>query len=155
MSAEGLRTAVLRISWRWSRPIAVLLAGAVISCATGADGEPREEGLEVVRGDTVLASLSMADIRRQPQATVEAGGQPQTGPTLRSVLAESGVEAFVAVTVHGMKPGRLMSGELTLTSAEVTDLVVLAINRQGKAKLASPSIPSERWIVDVTRLVVE
>jgi hypothetical protein len=109
----------------------------------------------VVQGGTVLAGFVLSDLRDLPRVTVGSGSRKQEGPTVRSVLAAAGVEVFETVTVDGFRPGRGVGGELTLTSAELDDQVIFVINSQGETTLVSPSIPPERSIVDVKRLMVK
>jgi hypothetical protein len=109
----------------------------------------------IVQEGKALARLSLADLKALPQVTVTAGGREQTGPTISTVIAMAKVKEYSAVVVVGQVQGRYGTGELRLTRAQVTDRVLLDINNRGQTKLASPDIPAERWVVDVTELRVE
>jgi hypothetical protein len=149
---------------RWGALLIVALTGMTFlsGCGTDSVGSQEvsalgdnEETFEVTRVGVVVDIVSTSDIRTLPQVTMDAGGQKLTGATLRSVLVASGVSEFESLTVYGLRQGRLMSGEVVLTSAEVTDQVLLTVNRRGQPRFASRDIPSERWIVDVARVAVE
>lgn len=152
-----------RILKHWSLLIGVLLTVAVIASGCGGDDADSEidstDGgsanvvVEVVQGGTVLAGFVETDLHGLPQVTVETGGREMEGSTVRSVLAAAGVEAFETVKVDGFRG--VKAGDLTLTSAELDDQVILVLNSRGEAKLVSPAIPPEKWIGVVKRLVVE
>jgi hypothetical protein len=103
----------------------------------------------------MLSQFTLTDIQRLPQHTRVIDGKEQTGPLLRSVLESAGVRSFQSVTVAGKSQGRLTSRELRLSETQVTDLAMLDFNKQGQVKLVSPAIAQERWVIDVTELLVE
>ena len=149
---------------RWGALLTVALTGLIFLSGCGTDGVgsqevsslgDAEETFEVTHVGVVVDRVSTSDIRTLPQVTMNAGGQKLIGATLRSVLEASGVSEFERVTVFGLRRGRLMSGEVALTSAEVTDQVLLTVNRRGQPRFASRQVPSERWIVDVALVAVE
>ncbi len=150
---------------------AVIVAASIGGCTSGQPGastganaptqSPKEQAasgeyaLKVTEGGKVLARPSPADIRGLPSLKFIADGKEQEGPSLLSVLRLAGVQDFKRVTVIGMQRGRTHSAALPLDHAKVTDKVILDFNKRGETKLASPEIPSELWIIDVTELEVE
>lgn len=111
--------------------------------------------LRVTEGGQLAVGLSMQDLDSLPKVKLTADGKEQEGPTLLSVLSRAGFADFKRVTVVGMQRGRSHSAELALERAKVTDQVILDINKQGQTKLASPDIPGEAWIIDVSELQAE
>lgn len=111
--------------------------------------------LTVKDGDKTLTQLSLDDLKGLPSVKLTADGKDQEGPTLLSVLQRSGVTQFKSVTVVGMQKGRTHSASLRLERAKVTDRTLLAFNERGQTKLASPDLPGETWVVDVSELDVE
>ncbi|MFC5993453.1 hypothetical protein ACFQE5_04390 [Pseudonocardia hispaniensis] len=147
--------------------LAVLLGSVLVACAgsplePGASGAPGAgteggaatpvaEGLVVRRGDHELLRLDVDGLRALPQveaATAGTGKGSQRGPTVRAVLDRAGVGAVTTVTVEGRDPTQ------TLTAADLTDRLVLDLTARGTVKLAGPDLPRERWVRDVTALVV-
>ncbi len=110
--------------------------------------------LKVTENGQLAAGLSMQDIDSLPKVKLTADGKEQEGPTLLSVLSRAGFADFQRVTVVGMQRGRSHSAELSLERAKVTDSIILDINNRGETKLASPDIPAEAWIIDVSELRV-
>jgi len=107
----------------------------------------------VRRGDAVLAVYDLDDMRALPQSTVKALGKVETGPTLLSVLEESGVSRFETLQVLGA--GVRDDGEVVLSSSEVTPGVLLDIAERGTVKVVGPDMTWDDRVRDVTDIVVE
>lgn len=128
----------------------VVLSGGVTSCAgPGTDGA----GPLVVRqGERDLDRFTLAQLRDLPQvqiATPEShGAQVQRGPTVRSVLQSAHAAGVDRVRVEGRDPAQ------TLTAAELTDQVILNVTKRNTLKLTGTQLGRDRWVRDVTTLVV-
>lgn len=120
-----------------------------------APAQLEEQGATVYQDGALLAILSVAAVQALPTTTVDAGGESNTGPTLRSALKAVGVSTFQRLKVFGTFRGRFAEGEINLPEHEVTDRVILAVNRRGELRLVSPSLPPEQWIVAMKRITVE
>ncbi|MFV0494562.1 hypothetical protein [Mycobacterium sp.] len=99
-----------------------------------------------------LGRFGLDQLRGLPQVQIATpqsrGAQAQTGPTVRSVLDAAGAGDTNAVRVEGRDPAQ------TLAADELTDSVILNVTRRNTLKLAGSHLPRNRWVRDVTRLVV-
>lgn len=103
----------------------------------------------VVKPDGSSQPFRMDDLKKLPLTTIFADGSPQEGPTLLAVLKAAGVAEFQEVAVTGRE------GTKKLARAEVTDQLVLDFNNRGSVKLASPTMPRDERIRDITRIEVK
>jgi hypothetical protein len=113
--------------------------------------------IQVYLNDTLKESLTLNDLLSLEQVVLTTPEQDsdQHGPTLPSVLKAAGIESFSELTVIGLSKGRVATAELTLSSNQVDETVVLDITNRGTTKLAGINIPSEDWIRDVSELRVK
>jgi hypothetical protein len=112
--------------------------------------------IAVFRGETQIATLTLDDLKVLPQKELSTpDGKTQHGPTLRSVLTKAGVAGFKEVTVDGFSKGRLATAQLTLTSVQVHEEVLLDLTKRGTAKLTAADIPAGDWIIDVAKVSVK
>jgi hypothetical protein len=144
--------------------IGLLLAAVLVACGpsgagtgsgsgTGSGGGgASSSGSVVVRdGARELARFDLAALQALPQVDVKtpqsAGDQVQTGPTVRSVLDKAGVAAVTQLRVEGRDPAQTLSG------ADL-DGPILDVTNRGTVKLAGADLTTDRWVRDVTALVV-
>jgi hypothetical protein len=143
--------------------VGLLLATALVACGsngggtgsgtgTGSGGGASSSGSVVVRdGARELARFDLAALQALPQVDVKtpqsAGDQVQTGPTVRSVLDKAGVAAVTQLRVEGRDPAQTLSG------ADL-DGPILDVTNRGTVKLAGADLTTDRWVRDVTALVV-
>ena len=104
---------------------------------------------ELVKPDGSKIPFLMNDLKNLPLTTIFADGSPQEGPTLLAVLKSAKVEEFKEVAVTGRE------GTKTLPRSEVTDQLVLDFNNRGSVKLASPTMPRDERIRDITRIEIK
>jgi hypothetical protein len=128
--------------------LAVLALGA---CASAIG--PRGSGDVVVQQtDRVLTRLTLPQLQRLPQAQIATpqshGATVQKGPTVNAVLDAAGATTVNSVRVEGRDPAQ------TLSATELSDQVILAITRRNTLKLAGARLARDRWVRDVTTLVV-
>jgi hypothetical protein len=150
--------------------VGLLLATALVACGssgggtgsgsgsgsgsgTGGGGGASSSGSVVVRdGALELARFDLAALQALPQVDVKtpqsAGDQVQTGPTVRSVLDKAGVAAVTQLRVEGRDPAQTLSG------ADLDGRPILDVTNRGTVKLAGPDLTTDRWVRDVTALVV-
>jgi hypothetical protein len=133
--------------------LAILLA-SVLGCSKEID-TGNKYAIKVFSNDKQIASLSLDDLLKLPQVTVSAGGKDQEGPTLLSALDLAGIREFSEVTVVGLTRGRIGSAELVLKKDQITDKVILDKTNKGTTKLCGPDIDYNKWIIDVSKLVVK
>lgn len=107
----------------------------------------------VSQDDRAVASYDLAALQALGVKQVIADGKKQSGPTLASVLAKAGVTGYTQVEIIG--PGTDDSGHLILQRASITSDVLLAVSNRGTVKVTSPNIPKDKWVRDVTELVVQ
>ena len=111
---------------------------------------PKSETIfEVVKPDGSKIPFLMNDLKNLPLTTMFAEGSPQEGPTLLAVLKSAKVEDFKEVAVTGRE------GTKILPRSEVTDQLVLDFNNRGSVKLASPTMPRDERIRDITRIEIK
>jgi len=111
---------------------------------------PKSETIfELVKPDGSKIPFLMNDLKNLPLTTIFADGSPQEGPTLLAVLKSAKVEEFKEVAVTGRE------GTKTLPRSEVTDQLVLDFNNRGSVKLASPTMPRDERIRDITRIEIK
>lgn len=122
------------------------------ACATTGHGSPAEYHLLIRENDRVLAEFGLPQLQKLPQveiATPQSQGSPvQKGPTVRAVLDAAGAVNVAGIRVEGRDPAQ------TLTAGELTDQVVLSVTKRNTLKLAGANLGRERWVRDVTDLVV-
>jgi hypothetical protein len=145
--------------------IGLLLAAVLVACGpsgagtgsgsgTGSGGGgASSSGSVVVRdGARELARFDLAALQALPQVDVKtpqsAGDQVQTGPTVRSVLDKAGVAAVTQLRVEGRDPAQTLSG------ADLDGRPILDVTNRGTVKLAGADLTTDRWVRDVTALVV-
>jgi len=164
MNRRALQTGAVLLSF-------LVVVTVVAGCTSGRSSEPGTKteptvpvaaqatpggySIKVSQGGKAVGSLGLGDLQGLPQVSVQADGKSQQGPTLLSAMKRAGVGEFQKVTVVGLGRERVAEAQLVLTRVQVTDSVVLDINKQGKAKLAGAEIPSERWVIDVSEIRVE
>ncbi len=103
----------------------------------------------VVTADGTSVPFSLADLSALPLTSIISDGNPQEGPSLLAVLGKAGVTEFAEVTLTGS------DGSKTLTSAEVTEEVILDFNNRGSVKLVSPDLGKDARIRDITKIEVK
>lgn len=100
----------------------------------------------------VLARFTVPQLQGLPQVEIRTpqsrGSQVQKGPTVRSVLDAAHASGVTSVRVVGRDPAQ------TLTGAELTDQVILNVTKRHTLKLAGTNLDLDRWVRDVTGLVV-
>ncbi|WP_264072470.1 hypothetical protein, partial [Mycobacterium palustre] len=119
----------------------------------GCAGREASAALVAVRENgAVLATFALPRLRDLPQLEIATpqsrGAQVQRGPSVRSVLEAGGATAVERVRVEGRDPAQ------TLIAAEIGQRVILDITKRETLKLAGPQLPVDRWVRDVTALVV-
>lgn len=138
------------------RPHIRQLFGAVLTflalSACGAATTDRAGSLAVVQNGGVLSRLTLSQLTALPQAEIATpqsrGAQVQKGPTVRSVLNAAGATYVERVRVEGRDPAQ------TFGAAELTDQLVLNVTKRNTLKLAGTQLGRDRWVRDVTTLVV-
>ena len=141
-------------------PILAIALGFVISGCNKQTSNPTnpkavhsssdpETIFELVKPDGSKVAFRMNDLKNLPLTTIFADGSPQEGPTLLAVLKSSKVENFKEVAVTGRE------GTKYLPRTEVTDQLVLDFNNRGSVKLASPTMPRDERIRDITRIEIK
>lgn len=132
--------------------LALLVGLGVGACAT--DSAAQAHYRVVVRHDDghVLGEFDLARLRELPQSEIATpqsrGSQVQRGPELRAVLAAAGASEATSVRVEGSDPAQ------TLTAAELAEQVVLSYTKRDTVKLAGANLDRDRWVRDVTAVVV-
>ncbi|WP_205879536.1 hypothetical protein [Mycobacterium paragordonae] len=108
--------------------------------------------LVVKQDDRVLRRFNMQQLRDLPQVDVQTpqshGAQVQRGPSVRSILGAAGVAHVDRLRVEGRDPGQ------TLDAQELADDVILDLTKRNTLKLTGARLPRDRWVRDVTVLVV-
>jgi len=130
--------------------VAVLTFLALSACAGSTTGGA---GRLVVQQDgRVLSRLTLSQLTQLPQVEIATpqsrGAQIQKGPTVRNVLNAAGATGIGTVRVEGRDPAQ------TLSSTELTDQLVLNVTRRNTLKLTGTQLARDRWVRDVTTLVV-
>jgi hypothetical protein len=123
--------------------LAVLLLGGC---------EATHDILAVQQDDKALAHFSLSELEDLPQVEIATpqsrGEQVQRGPTVRSVLDAAGATRIESVRFEGRDPAQ------TLTTAELTDQVILNVTKRNTLKLTGAKLGVDRWVRDVTALIV-
>lgn len=130
--------------------LAVVLALLIGGC--GSSVTHAQDSLVVRQNDRVVSRLTMAQLRDLPQVEVATpqsqGAQVQKGPAVRTILVAAGVGGVERVRVEGRDPAQ------TLTATELTDQIILNITKRNTLKLTGTQLGRDRWVRDVTTLVV-
>ncbi len=136
---------------------AVLLV-ALAGCSNdAADNAPTGEGivLRVTQAQTV-AEWTLDQLAAEvPRAAMDLDGQAQDGYLLLDVLEASGVAGWDHGEVTGKGEDRAFDVVLDIDAAEVDEGWILDVTNQGTLKLAADDLPRERWVRDVSEIVVE
>ncbi|MEB3032334.1 hypothetical protein [[Mycobacterium] nativiensis] len=129
---------------------ALLVGPGVGGCVT--DSDLAGYHLVVRQDGRVLDTFDLPRLRDLPQIEIATpqsrGNQVQRGPELRSVLTAAGAADVNRIRVQGSDPAQ------TLTAAELADRVVLSFTKRDTVKLAGVDLDRERWVRDVTEVVV-
>jgi hypothetical protein len=108
--------------------------------------------LVVEENGRALARVSLPQVQHLPQIEVPTpqsrGSHVQRGPTVRSVLDIAGATAVERLRVEGRDPAQ------TLAAAELNPQLILNITKRNTLKLVGTTLGTDRWVRDVTRLVV-
>lgn len=127
----------------------MFLTASLGACAPGPSTDSQ---LLVQESGRVLDHFTVARLEQLPQVRVATpqshGAQHQTGPSVRSVLDAAGAKDIVRVRVEGRDPAQV------ITSADLDDPVVLDITKRNTLKLTGAKLGTDRWVRDVTALVV-
>lgn len=138
----------------FGRLLVAVLAGILVGGGIGACGVPAGSGatLAVQQNSRVLARLALPQLQALPQVEITTpqsrGARTQKGPTVRSILDRAGANGVDSVRVEGRDPAQ------TVTAAELTDQVILNVTKRHTLKLAGSHLGTDRWVRDVTELVV-
>ncbi len=131
--------------------LALLLLGVAVGACAGWSTDGRAP-LLVQQNGRVLNRFTLPQLQDLPQIEIATpqsrGAQVQKGPTVRSILAAAGTAGVDAVRVEGRDPAQ------TLTAAELTDQVILNITKRKTLKLTGTQLGTDRWVRDVSTLVV-
>jgi hypothetical protein len=126
--------------------VGALAIGALTACGVGGND------LVVQQNGQQLARLNLAQLQHLPQVDVATpqsrGAKVQRGPTVRAILSAAGAARVESVRVEGRDPPQ------TLTATELTENLILALTKRNTLKLTGTDLGSERWVRDVTALVV-
>ncbi|OBJ55084.1 hypothetical protein [Mycobacterium sp. 1423905.2] len=126
----------------------VAVVGVLGGCATHSGAT----ALVVRQNGAVLAHVGMSRLKELPQLEIHTpqshGAQVQRGPSVTSVLADAGATGVTAVRVEGRDPAQ------TLTAAQLSERVILNLTRRNTLKLVGSDLDTDRWVRDVTALVV-
>ncbi|WIM86377.1 hypothetical protein PT015_15860 [Candidatus Mycobacterium wuenschmannii] len=125
----------------------------LVACDTAhtADG-PASGEVAVQQNGHQLARLTLVQLQHLPQADIATpqsrGAKIQRGPTVRTVLAAAGAQRVHSVRVEGRDTPQ------TLAAAELTEKLILCVTKRQTLKLAGTDLGVERWVRDVSTLVV-
>ncbi len=111
--------------------------------------------IAVFQNDKQVGVLKLADLQSLPPVSFTAEGKDEKGVSLTAALKLVRITDFSEVTAYGLTRGRIATAEITLQKAQINDNVILDFSNQGTAKLASPDIPSNNWIIDVNKIEVK
>ena len=111
--------------------------------------------IQVFSAEIQIGTLTLEALSDLDKIKFTADGKNEEGPTLMSVLSLVGISSFEEITVCGFTRGRLATAELTLKWAQINDRVILDFSNQGTCKLAGADIPTNDWIIDVTKMVIK
>jgi hypothetical protein len=154
---------------RLSIILAMLVLGTGLAACTGWAPDGRVSGagsghrnrsdnvtggdcLVVQQNNRVLRCFTLPQLQDLPQLEVVTpqshGAVLQKGPTVRSILDAAQATGVSSVRVDGSDRAR------TLTAAELTDQIILNITKRNTLKLTGTTLSVDRWVRDVTSLVV-
>lgn len=139
----------MRSSMPLMRGVAVIaLSAGLVAC-----GAPDTEAKLVVQENhRVLERFTFSRLQQLPQVEVATpqshGARVQNGPSVRSILDAAGAIGAISVRVEGRDPAQ------TLTAGELDDQTILGFTKRHTLKLAGARLSRDRWVRDVTELVV-
>ncbi len=128
----------------------LLLCTSVVACVSSATDAPSY--LVVQQNGRVLNRFTLPQLQDLPQLEIltpqSHGAKSQNGPTVRSILDAAGATGVDHVRVEGRDPAQ------TLSANELTNQLILSVTKRNTLKLTGTQIGTDRWIRDVTTLVV-
>lgn len=137
---------------RTYRPLCLAVAVIVILGLGACSRSGGDSGLVVQEHGRVLDRYSVSQLQRLPQIEIATpqshGAQVQKGPTVRSILDFAGITGVTTLRVEGRDPAQI------LAAAELSDPVILNITKRDTLKLTGTKLSTDRWVRDVTALVV-
>jgi hypothetical protein len=134
--------------------LAVVVLGSCLAACGWPGTHAASGGNNLVVRDSkrVVARLTLPQLQHLPQVEVATpqsqGAQVQKGPTVRSILQTAGVTGIKKLRVEGRDPAQ------TLTAADLTDQLILNVTKRNTLKLAGTELGRDRWVRDVTMLIV-
>ncbi|MCV7027665.1 hypothetical protein [Mycobacterium sherrisii] len=116
-------------------------------------GASETEGqLFVQENHQVLQRFTISQLQQLPQREVTTaqshGAQVQKGPSVQSILDAAGATGVIAVRVEGRDPAQ------TLAASQLDDQTILGFTKRNTLKLTGAKIGRDRWVRDVTDLVI-
>ena len=138
----------------FGRLLASLVTVALLTAGLGACGglHTSDTSLTVQQNGRKLADLSLSQLQQLPQIDVATpqsrGAKVQRGPTVRAILTAAGAARVESVRVEGRDQPQ------TVTAGELTEQLILCLTKRNTLKLAGAQLGTERWVRDVTTLVV-
>ena len=141
--AAAVIAAVVGVAWA--------LQASVSGDSSSAAGA-RPYSIVVRKDGAPLKTYDLAALRALPQDRVVIDGKEQTGPSLRTLLADAGAVPYTRVEVRGA--GLRDKGSLSLTAAQVRRKVQLDFADRGTVKVCGPSLYHAEWVRDVVSIDV-
>ena len=135
------------------RVLVVALGAGLVACGVAQTPDASVgNGLVIQQNGQQLARLNLSRLQQLPQVDVTTpqshGAKMQRGPTVRAVLSAAGAVHVESVRVEGRDPPQ------TLTATELTEKLILTLTKRNTLKLTGTDLATERWVRDVTTLVV-
>lgn len=130
----------------WNKFFIVLL-GSLVMVATISCQKPFPSTINVIHNQQLIKSYPIPEIKKMPVRSFIKEGKIESGPSLSYLLLDAGFTKVKEVTVKNEK------GESYQTS-QIENLI-LDITNRGTVKLASETLSKNKWIKDISEIVVE
>lgn len=105
--------------------------------------------LQVFRTDGSRFIYRIDDIKNLEMTTCTIGNEEFRGPRIYKILQSAGIEDFEMITLSGK------SGDIVLRKNTLQADTILAIDNRYHFQFASPAVPQDQWIDEITVMAAE
>jgi len=134
----------------------VLIAGLGAAWWFESRAPASDYAFKVMRGDRVLASYDVAQVKAIGSKQIMLQGKVQEGASLLAVLEHAGAGTFTTVTIVGANVSTGKADQIVLAACDIgPDTVLDPAPKRLTVKIAGPKIPRNSRIRDITEIVVK
>ena len=105
--------------------------------------------LTLIGPDGMKHHFDLKRLESLPLVSFLSEGNPQEGPSLKSILKSAGLSEYQELKITGRE------GTRSISKTQVTDSLILDFDNRGGVKLVSPEMRHDDRLRDVSRVEVQ